>query len=94
MILRIDLDLDNPIATKVSLDGKQVGGMQRLALTLDLYKDLFMLDVSGINLKEKEKAIKTFASLGYYFKSVYGGMRQQLDYTKKTLADLVETLKS
>lgn len=94
MIMRIDVDLDNPIQSKVMLDGKQVGGLQRVNMTLDLNKNLFWLETSGINLKEKEKAVKTFSSLGYFFKSVVGSMVcPHLDYTRKAIADLVETLK-
>ncbi len=95
MKLKLELDLENPIASMVYLDDKKVGGIQRISMSADIERNTFFVDLNGIDLaamKEQRKA-GTFVGLHRFCATALGKLFGPQDsWTCERVAELAKRL--
>jgi hypothetical protein len=94
MILRIDIDMDKPYKSMVYLDGKMVGGIDKVSAAIDIKSDLFWVDIAGYSMPElRKRPVGSMVCLPRINQSVSGPvLGERLEYTNTAVAKLAEAL--
>lgn len=94
MKLKLELDLENPAASMMYLDGRKIGGIQAVTMTADMDRNVFFVDVKGVKMRaEKEKNSWVLLPLQKVGGSVCGQVLGAYnEWTAKQAAELVESL--